>query len=231
MGAALSSDLDDQESIPYFLWDEPMTVRELEARLATASQPERRRLLGKILREARDIDVWRFTKPRDVLADWTGLAPHLGRRRGFWEYLFGRWQAHGLVQSSPARSSSSDVPSSGLRDCDPLSSGATQVRLGPSQVDAPPETFADKLCALLERAEIADLLDAQALEAGGHDLREALTIAARKDAGLTPGQLAWVLSQVQFGDDASLPGGGAVRELRAYQAGLLARLERLALPE
>lgn len=97
MGVALSSDLDDEEAIPYFLWDEPMTVRALRARLATASDPERRRLLGKILREARDTDVWRFTTPGQVLADWVGLSPHLGLRRGFWEYLFGRWRAQGLI--------------------------------------------------------------------------------------------------------------------------------------
>ena len=97
MGAALSSHLDDEEAIPYFLWDEPMTVRALRERLTTASLPERRRLLGKVLREARDTDVWRFTTPREVLAEWTGLAPHLGRRRSFWEYLLGRWQAQGLV--------------------------------------------------------------------------------------------------------------------------------------
>lgn len=97
MGVALSSDLDDEGAFPYFLWDEPMTLRALRERLATASQAERRRLLGKILREARDTDVWRFTTPREVLADWPGLAPHLGRRRGFWEYLLGRWRAQGLV--------------------------------------------------------------------------------------------------------------------------------------
>ncbi len=97
MGAALSSHLDDEEAIPYFLWDEPMTVRALRERLTTASPPERRRLLGKVLREARDTDVWSFTTPREVLAEWTGLAPHLGRRRAFWEYLLGRWQASGLI--------------------------------------------------------------------------------------------------------------------------------------
>lgn len=97
MGVALSSDLDDEEAIPYFLWDEPMSVRALRERLATASLPERRRLLGKILREARDTEVWRFTTPAQVLADWAGLLPHLGRRRAFWQYLFDRWRARGLV--------------------------------------------------------------------------------------------------------------------------------------
>lgn len=94
---ALSTDLDDEQATPYSLWDEPMTVRALRERLTTAAQPERLRLLGRILREARDTDVWRFTTPPEVLADWTGLVPHLGRRRGFWGYLLGRWRAQGLV--------------------------------------------------------------------------------------------------------------------------------------
>jgi hypothetical protein len=29
-------------------------------------QPERVRLLGKILRETRDMDVWKFTTPQEV---------------------------------------------------------------------------------------------------------------------------------------------------------------------
>lgn len=94
---SLSSDLDDESAVPYFLWDEPMTVAELRSRLARASVPERRRLLGKILREARDTDVWRFTTPREVWSDWEELRLHLGRRRGFWTYLFDRWSAAGLL--------------------------------------------------------------------------------------------------------------------------------------
>ena len=46
--AALSSDLDDPSAVPYFLWDEPMTVAELRTRLRTTSRPERTRLLAKI---------------------------------------------------------------------------------------------------------------------------------------------------------------------------------------
>lgn len=95
--ASLSTDLDDETAVPYFLWDEPVTVAELRGRLKHASLPERRRLLGKILREARDPDVWRFTTPRSVLDDWEGLCPHLGRRRGFWEYLLGRWRDQGWI--------------------------------------------------------------------------------------------------------------------------------------
>ncbi len=88
----LSLDLDDPEAVPYFLWDEPVTVAELRSRLAHADRPERLRLLGRILREARDPDVWRFTTPAEVAASWPELQRYLGRRRAFWEFLLGRWR-------------------------------------------------------------------------------------------------------------------------------------------
>lgn len=98
MPVALSTQLDRDEVVPYFLWDQPMTVAELKRRLASASPPERLRLLAKILREARDPDVWRFTTPQAVLACWDDLSRHLGRRRVFWEYLLERWRADGLIR-------------------------------------------------------------------------------------------------------------------------------------
>ena len=88
----LSLNLDDPRAVPYFLWDAPMTVAELRARLRAADPEERSRLLGKILREARDPDVWRFTTLEEVVALWPRLQRHLGVRRGFWQFLLGRWQ-------------------------------------------------------------------------------------------------------------------------------------------
>lgn len=95
---ALSTDLDDPEAIPYFLWDEPMTVAELRRRLAGGSQAERIRLLGVVLREARDTEVWRFTTPQEVAALFPLIAPRLGRRRAFWEFLLARWRKAGLLR-------------------------------------------------------------------------------------------------------------------------------------
>lgn len=97
MSAPLTTQLDHDDAVPYFLWDQPMTVRELRERLATASKPERARLLGKILREARDPDVWRFTTPEMVIAEWDAVAHHLGRRRSFWEFLLAAWKREGLI--------------------------------------------------------------------------------------------------------------------------------------
>src|SRR2546428_9122327 len=95
--AALSTDLDRDDAVPYFLWDQPMTVAELRRRLTTASPPERARLLGKILREARDTDVWRFTTPAEVSRLWADLSRHLGRRRPFWEFLLRQWRELDLL--------------------------------------------------------------------------------------------------------------------------------------
>jgi hypothetical protein len=96
-GIPLSTDLASPTTIPYFLWDEPMTVTELRERLATGSEPEKLRLLAKVLREARDTDVWAFTTPEQVARHWPQLAGRLGRRRAFWEFLLGQWRALGLL--------------------------------------------------------------------------------------------------------------------------------------
>ncbi len=97
MSVALSTNLRDPNAVPYFLWDEPMTIASLHERLRMASSPEADRLLGKILREARDSEVWLFTTPAEVAARWDELVPHLGRRRAFWEFLLGRWREEGLL--------------------------------------------------------------------------------------------------------------------------------------
>ena len=96
-GVALSTDLDDPASVPYFLWDAPMTVADLRARLRDGSPPERLRLLAKVLRESRDDEAWRFTTPREVARLWPALAKRLGRRRRFWEFLLDQWRSQGFL--------------------------------------------------------------------------------------------------------------------------------------
>ena len=74
-----------------------MTVEELNRKLISSSIEERSRLLGKILREARDTDVWQFTTPQFVLQHWDELEKHLGRRREFWKFLLEFWEKEGLL--------------------------------------------------------------------------------------------------------------------------------------
>lgn len=98
------------------------------------------------------------------------------------------------------------------------------------RVDPAEEIFANKLCTLLSRSEIRDLVDVRALEGLGLSLVEALNAGQRKDGGLTPGQLAWVLSQITIGEEASIPAGVAPAELSRYLRDLIDRLARLAHP-
>jgi hypothetical protein len=73
-----------------------MTLHDLRERLAR-SEEDRIGLLGKILREAREPDVWLFTTPEEVNRRWDQLERHLGRRRDFWSFLLGRWREQGLL--------------------------------------------------------------------------------------------------------------------------------------
>jgi hypothetical protein len=101
---------------------------------------------------------------------------------------------------------------------------------GVVRVDPAEEIFANKLCTLLGRSEVRDLVDVRALEGLGLSLEQALAAGQRKDGGLTPAQLAWVLSQITIGDEATIPAGVTPKELRDYLRGLIDRLARLAHP-
>ena len=95
---SLTTDMTREDRRPYFLWDEPLTIAELRARLAGPDEAERLRLLGKMLREARDTDVWAFVTPDEVAAALPRLQRHLGRRRAFWEWLIAGWREDGLLE-------------------------------------------------------------------------------------------------------------------------------------
>jgi hypothetical protein len=116
-----------------------------------------------------------------------------------------------------------------VRDLVPQLYREKQV-IGGIRVDPPEEILANKLCTLLSRSEIRDLVDVRALEQAGFPVERYFEAASRKDGGLTPGQLAWVLSGIRIGEDAQPPGGVSATELRDYLQDLRARLAQMALP-
>ncbi len=98
------------------------------------------------------------------------------------------------------------------------------------RVDPPEEILANKLCTLLSRSEIRDLVDVRALELAGYKIEDALPFAKQKDGGVTAAQLAWVLSEIEFGSELIPPGEISLPELQEYLNDLIERLKRLALP-
>lgn len=93
----LTTDLTRGDLRPYFLWDEDLSIDELRCALCGTDREERLRLLGKMLREARDIDVWRFVSPDEVARELPALGRRLGRRRRFWEWLIRGWREDRIV--------------------------------------------------------------------------------------------------------------------------------------
>ncbi len=93
----LTTDLSNDQGRPYFLWDEQRTTGEFRRSLATATPQERYRLIGKLMREARDTDVWQFVTPTEVWANFRAIRPFLGRRRAFWDYLLNGWHRDGFL--------------------------------------------------------------------------------------------------------------------------------------
>ncbi len=105
-----------------------------------------------------------------------------------------------------------------------------KLLFGEIRVDPPKEILANKLCALLSRSEIRDLVDVRALESIGYRVEDALEAAHQKDRGLTAAQLSWVLSQIEFGDDLIPPGSVLRSDLQTYLTALIERLANVAFP-
>lgn len=114
----------------------------------------------------------------------------------------------------------------------------TAERVGPPPVardgllfDPIEELLANKLCAILGRSEPRDLVDLFYLDQAGYHLLDTLPAARHKDAGLTPGQLAWAIGQVPLDHlPAGLLAPLTLDALRAFRARLIDALERLSFP-
>ncbi len=93
----LTADLSQLDRRPYFFWDEDVSVAELREILRGPRGPVRDRALGKMLREARDIDVWTFVTPAEVAEALPRIERRLGRRAAFWRFLIDGWKRDGLL--------------------------------------------------------------------------------------------------------------------------------------
>lgn len=100
-------------------------------------------------------------------------------------------------------------------------------------VDTAREILVSKLCTLLERSELRDLLDVRVLLDAGGNLERALRDAPEKDAGFSPLTLAWVLRQLPISSLAEVSGWSSAdgADLQNFRDELLRRITSLAAPE
>jgi hypothetical protein len=97
MTRTLSTNLDDPNGRPYFLWSEDITFAGLREKLASPDLDERALWMGRVMREARYQDVFKLLRLRDVLQLWQRIDRHLGRSREFWHWLIEGWRRDGLL--------------------------------------------------------------------------------------------------------------------------------------
>lgn len=93
----LTTDLRDGSAVPYFLWDEPLTLDDLRRRMGGSDEDERLRLAAKVMREARFDEAVDLVPVAKMVADYPRLRRHLGRRLAFWDFLMAEWRFLGLV--------------------------------------------------------------------------------------------------------------------------------------
>jgi hypothetical protein len=103
----------------------------------------------------------------------------------------------------------------------------------PIHVDTPHEILVNKLCALLGRAELRDLIDLRDLLAQGGNLEQALRDAPRKDGGFSPLTLAWVLKETNPTPLARALGWteARIRGLADFHSQLIEKLIAAGTPE
>lgn len=100
------------------------------------------------------------------------------------------------------------------------------------QIASRQELLAAKLCTLLSRAEIRDLVDVRALLDGGEDLSLGLQLAPLVDSGFSPVTLVWVLRDLDVVKLAVASGIGSAeaQDLADFKERLVAMLVEAARP-
>jgi hypothetical protein len=97
------------------------------------------------------------------------------------------------------------------------------------------ESFRDlraaKLTCILSRSEPRDLIDLMFLERAGYPPELDLESALKKDAGIDPGILAWLLKDFPVEPLPQMIEAVTAAELRAYRDGVAARFKNLSHPD
>jgi predicted nucleotidyltransferase component of viral defense system len=105
------------------------------------------------------------------------------------------------------------------------------------RVDTVRESTANKICTLLSRCEIKDLLDLGALlehvqpDARPAALQRALGDACLKDASVDAATLAWLLSELTISPEARLPGQADPAQVDALRLQLVSELRTIAFEQ
>lgn len=92
-----SEQLVDRKGRPYFLWDCDMSLDAFERALEDPDAEVRTYFIGKLMRQAKPDDVFRFVSVATIRQLWPRIERYLGQSREFWSWLLQMWDKQGRV--------------------------------------------------------------------------------------------------------------------------------------
>lgn len=181
-------------------------------------------------RETRDLDLF-FHNQRElgsIVADATEALRHVGlgviplRSSATFAQLDVRLDAESTVIDLVA-------------DPTPIAEVAQPVTIDDVtiMIETPHQLLVNKLCALLSRSEVRDLIDIRALVASGGDLPRALRDCPGQDAGFSPMTFAWGARSLPLRRVAAAQGWSEpeIEALEQFLQGLVERVMAEARPD
>ncbi|HEU4732830.1 MAG TPA: nucleotidyl transferase AbiEii/AbiGii toxin family protein [Kofleriaceae bacterium] len=179
-------------------------------------------------RATRDLDL--FFRPQAALGTVVGAVREHLERDGL---------NVAVLRTSPSfsqleiRDASESVVVDLVADPTPIAEPPRAVPLGAAMilVDTPHQLLVNKLCALLSRSELRDLVDVRELLRGG-DLERALEDCPRQDAGFSPLTFGWSMRGLRIDRLAAALGWASqdIVELERFRDELVDRVVAAARP-
>jgi hypothetical protein len=122
-----------------------------------------------------------------------------------------------------------------VADPTPIAEAAQPFAMGNTTilVETPHQLLVNKLCALLSRAELRDLIDVRVLIESGLDLTRALADCPGQDAGFSPLTFAWSARALPIRRVAAAQGWSNtdIDALEQYRDDLVARVLAESQPD
>jgi hypothetical protein len=121
-----------------------------------------------------------------------------------------------------------------VADPTPIAEVARPMSIGDATilVETPHQLLVNKLCALLSRSEVRDLVDIRVLVESGADLPRALQDCPGQDAGFSPMTFAWGAQNLPLRRIAAAQGWPEqeIEALEQFRQGLVERVMAAARP-
>lgn len=182
-------------------------------------------LAGVHLRHRLSADADLFVHDRAMHRDLVRLLPALGAESG---------TALTIIRDAGTLVRAEMHTAAGPRALDVVFDPVADIDVAPSVEGVLVESLADlranKLTCVLSRSEPRDLVDLLFLDRAGYPPERDVDLALRKDAGIDPGILAWLLGQFPVEPLPVMLLPLDVSELTAFRDDLRERFKRVALP-